>query len=654
MYCGNHFHWSLRLVSSTRTFAPLLLCSYLFVLYGPPCLGQYAPADAATLEELTSAAETAQQRGDYAAAAKAYQALVERRPDMAELWANLGLMHEFIGNYVEADHELQVALRKDPKLYVPNLFLGLNRLRAHEPGAALHYLKPAVMLNPHDEQAVLGLARAYSGIHDDDNAALWFDKARQLSPQDAEAWYGLGLSFLRVQDTAVLKLKKLGPDQVYARALVAESFLQQGRTKDAVRIYERFRSESAPPCLLSALGFAYAQVGAADKAKQSFLAEIEAHPECLLARIGFAQVAFVNGQVPQALEQLHFVMEKDPNFLDHNLQRVWTGLDQDQIKRLISEVQKDSGIEDALTSRLRQSVEPTYSSGASSHTAQNPTPLVQGRAFSLNPEKLWAEGRYGACASQFAHERRPASAARLRLLEACSFYAGQYRRTLETSDYILHTGEDADALYWKAKAAQELGADAFAQMNAIAPDSPKAHLLMAELHRARQEFPAAESEYNRVLASNGDDLSARLGLAHVYFQNAEDDKAAEQARDVLKADSSNVDAHSLLGQILVRRHQYDDAVPHLKIGLQGSQTEAPDIHSSLAQCYSARGEYSLALRELKQALPADTTGAFHYQAYRLYQRMGDQQSAAVALRESEEIRRRESDAEQQRTLTTGP
>jgi tetratricopeptide (TPR) repeat protein len=395
------------------------------------------------------------------------------------------------------------------------------------------------------------------------------------------------------------------------------------------------------------------QAGAAENAKQSFLRESESHPECLLAHIGMAQVAFLNDQVPSALEQLHFVRDRDPNFLDHNLQRVWTGLDQDHIKKLVSEIEKDSGVDDGLTSRLRQSVDPTYHPGASSITAQERTPSAPGQAVTLNPEKLWAEGRYGACASEVARPPRTASAALLRLLEVCSFYASQYRRTLETSDHILENGENADALYWKAKAAQELGADAFAQMNAVAPDSAKAHLLMAELHRVRQEFPAAESEYNRVLASDSDDLSARLGLAHVYFQSLEDDEAAEQARDVLKADSSNVEAHSLLGQILVRQHQYDDAIPHLKIALQGSSVEAPTIHSSLAQCYLVRGEYSLALRELKLALPADSTGAFHYQAYKLYQKMGDQQSAAAALRESEEIRRRESDAEQQRMLTTG-
>jgi tetratricopeptide (TPR) repeat protein len=648
-------YWSYfrgRTEAARRNFALALAYAFTLIVCCRFCLPQ-SSASRASLEELSSLAEAAQQRGDYSAAAKAYQALVERRPEIAELWANLGLMQEFLGNYAEADHALQVALRKKPGLYVPNLFLGLNRLRVHQPRAALGYLNAAVSLNARDEQAVLGLARAYSAISDDDNAARWFDKARQLAPQDAEAWYGLGISYLRLQNTAVLKLKALGPEDAHARTLVAESFLQQGRIKDAVKVLERLRSESAPPCLPSALGFAYAHARSEENAKQTFLSESASHPECLLAHIGLAQVAFANDQVSSGLEQLYFVMDRDADFLDRNLQRVWSGLDQERIDHILTEVEQNPGVRDGLVLRLQQSIEPTYHPGASS-TPKRDGPPAQPQTAQLSPLELWSEGRYGACASRIARQAGQASAALSQILEACSFYAGQYHLTLETSDRILHSGQSADPLYWKAKSAQELAADAFAQMNTVAPDSPKAHLLMAELHRAREEFSAAESEYNRALASDSNNVSAHLGLAHIFFQSLEDDKATEQLQTVLKADPSNQDAHSLLGEVLVRRHKYADAIPHLKIALKGFGMDAPQIHSSLAQCYSVRGDYALALRELKLALPEDTTGAFYYQAYQLYQKMGDPESATAALRKAAEIRRRESDAEQQRTQANQP
>ena len=227
---------------------------------------------------------------------------------------------------------------------------------------------------------------------------------------------------------------------------------------------------------------------------------------------------------------------------------------------------------------------------------------------------------------------------------------------METTQRALQTApRDFEALYWQAKAARELSANSFVRMNAVAPDSPKVHLLMAELHRAREEFAAAEQEYNEVLnggSSGGEEASAHLGLAGIYAHKLEDDKALAEVQSVLKTDSSNADANSLLGQVLVRRHQYDDAIPHLKLALQGiSPSLLPEVHSLLAKCYASRGKYAEAVEELKPALSADDMGAFHYQLYQVYLKMGDQKSAAAALKKSEQLRQNKSEAEQQHLLS---
>jgi lipopolysaccharide biosynthesis regulator YciM len=145
-----------------------------------------------------------------------------------------------------------------------------------------------------------------------------------------------------------------------------------------------------------------------------------------------------------------------------------------------------------------------------------------------------------------------------------------------------------------------------------------------------------------------------LGLAQVYHQNSEDDKALEQLNEALKSDSTNPEAHALLGQILVRRHQYEEAVPHLKIGLNGSPLTLPQLHSLLAKCYAAQGAYAQALEELKPALRADMMGTFHYQMYQIYQKLGDQKSAAAALHKSEQLRREKLEAEQRQRLPAEP
>ena len=121
------------------------------------------------------------------------------------------------------------------------------------------------------------------------------------------------------------------------------------------------------------------------------------------------------------------------------------------------------------------------------------------------------------------------------LLAQCSYYSGDYKSVLAASVVLLkRDAHSAAALYWKAKSSQELAASALERMSATAPNSAKVHLLLAELHRAREEFGAAEAEYMQVIDSGSDDPAAHLGLAQVYFHESQDDKVVEQVQLVLK------------------------------------------------------------------------------------------------------------------------
>jgi len=631
-------------------------CSVIFLVLGlfgnHSVNGQVADPVESKLESLSAQAQAAQQRGDYAAAARSYEQLVKFRPDIAEIWANLGLMRQFMGDYSAADHDFQTALDKNSHLYVPNLFLGLNRIREHQPRAALPYLKSAVSLNKEDAQAALGLARAYSGVANTHNAARWFERATEINPRDPDAWYELGVSYLKLQDDAVMQLKKRAPDGVHARTLVADSFMEQGRIRDAIPIYERFRTEVHPLCLKTKLGLAYSQIGSQEKAKQALEEEVSDHTGCLLAYLGIARLALISGDFDEMLRQLHTVNEREPKFLRGYIPEVWSGIPSNQLKTAIADLQNPPRSEDPIARMFIESANSEIPSPVASNSEESA--LTRNKSLPVDPEKLAVEGRYSECADRIRILKAPTPNL-VQLLEQCSFYAGNFQLTLQTSQRALPTTtRDLESLYWQAKSAQVLSANSFSQMNAIAPDSPKMHLLMAELHRAREEFPSAEQEYNAVLkspASGGDEISARLGLADVYFHTSEDDRALGQLESVLKSAPSNAQAHALMGQVLVRLHRYDDAIPHLQLALSGaSSPEFPGLHSQLAKCYAARGEYEQALQEIKHALPTDTMGDFHYQLYQIYQKLGDKNAAAEALRTSEQLRRQKASAEQQQTL----
>jgi tetratricopeptide (TPR) repeat protein len=596
--------------------------------------GQENSATEEHLAEMFSQAQAAQQKIDYRTAAKCYEEIVKLRPDVAEAWANLGLMYQFLEEYPKADHNFQVALGKNPRLYVPNLFLGLNRLRARQPAIALRYLRVAESLNPKDEQAAMGLARAYQTSDNDTAASKWFSRATEINPGDPDAWYGLGVAYLSLQDAAVVQLVKLGQNGPYARALVADAFVVQGRVRDAINIYNKLlASPVQPPCLLVSLGFAYAQQGS-DLARKTFEDELRKNPGCLTVRLGLARLALAKGDLPGALNEVYEAWNADHDFVRANLQRVWQGADSDQ---LAAAWQKASS---------QDNVARTWADGSKEQTKTE--------VDSEDPERMWTRGHYTACEATLHREKIPVSSARALLLAQCSFYAGDYRTSLTASAAALNINRrSSPALYWKAKSAQELAADALERMNAAAPGSAKVHLLLAELHRAREEFGAAEAEYTEVISSSSNDPAAHLGLAQVYYQESQDDKVLQQLQFVLQADPTSPAGSFLMGQVLVRRHQYAEATPYLKIALDGPLLSLPQVHSLLSRCLAAKGDYSGALAELKTAVPSDTTGIYHYQLYRIYQKLGDAKDAAAAFQESEKLRRAASEAGEKNKAVPG-
>lgn len=637
----------------TRMTSRRHLLSYLAALVIfciAPSFGQNSSSDD-HLVDVFSQAQAAQQQGDYRTAAKCYEEIVKLRPDVAEAWANLGLMHQFLQEYSQADHAFQIALNRNPRLYVPNLFLGLNQLRAQQPTAALRYLKLAATLNSRDEQAAIGLAHAYQATHDNFAASKWFSRATQIAPNDPDAWYGLGVAYLSLQDAAVVQLAKTDPNQPYARALVADAFVVQGRTKDAIDIYNKLlASPVQPPCLLAGLGFAYLPQNP-DLSRKSFQNQLQKDPACLTARIGLARLHAAANQFPEALQEAHAAWRGDPAFLRANVQLLWRGMDADQLTKASAWLHQ-SNQQDDLAQFLERSLE-TGESGVSqsSHPVKQTDATVRDTA---TPQSLWAAGHFRLCEDKLRREKSPPSLPRALLLAQCSFFSGDYLSALTAGEIALAIDSHSPAsLYWKAKSSQQLAADALDRMSAAAPNSPKVHLLLAELHRAREEFAPAEAEYNQVLSSGSNDPAAHLGLAQVYYQNSQDDKAIQQLQFVLQADAASPQASLVMGEILVRQHQYKDAIPYLKTALNGSPLSLPQVHSLLARSLAAQGDYSGALAELKPALPSDPTGIFHYQLYQLYQKLGDEKSAAAALQESQRLRREESAAEEKQKAMEG-
>ena len=118
-----------------------LLLLFILLAISEPGFGQQGNTQ--DIASYLGAAQEAQARKDYAAAESAYEAAVKVRSDMPEVWANLGLMQNTLGHYLNAIESFRRAIRLKPDLYVPNLFLGIDYIQTNRAQQAIPFLVKA-------------------------------------------------------------------------------------------------------------------------------------------------------------------------------------------------------------------------------------------------------------------------------------------------------------------------------------------------------------------------------------------------------------------------------------------------------------------------------------------------------------------------------
>lgn len=602
----------------------------------------------AELEQLSEQARECANRGDFRQAAANYRRILELRPDVPEVRANLGVMLHMQGEYEQAIHHFEAALAASPNLFVPNLFLGLDLVRVKQPERAIRYLERAHQLNPRDEQAVLALARSHVSMRRFEAANGWYERAAVLNPKNADAWYGLGVTYLAVEREAIGELSRVSGKSSYALALFAESYEQQGRFDEAISLYRKALGASPiTPCLHSSLGFAYLKSGNASLAKDEFESELKGESNCLLARGGLARLLFESGQLAASLDELQLAWKADCQFVARNATLLWRELSKDKLDRWRAFLDQravaaaEGSSEKALVRALENALEKWRANPDESATpTDSPSGCseVRPNAGPVDAKSLWAQGQYGQCTKKL-------KAAQSRLLDEnlllaqCSFYSADYQTAfLASRQALAQRPANLAGLYWRVKSAKELALDSLTHAYLAQPDFPGLDLLLAEAHLAQGDSPAAEAEYREVVGRKPDDVGAHFGLAMAYWKEFQFDSAVRELQTVLRLHPGDPEASYLMARILVIQQNYAEAIPFLTNALSDTSVNAPDAHALLGKIYAAEGKDHDAISEFEQALAADRDGSYHYQIYRLYRKIGDEKSAAAALQQFKALR----------------
>jgi tetratricopeptide (TPR) repeat protein len=612
----------------------------LVVLLAWPTLGVGQTINSRQLEDILADARNAQQSNDLARAEACYKQAVLLRPEVAELWANLGVVQYEANKSTDAIKNLTKAAELNPALFVPDLFLGLSYLHIEQPKRAVDYLVKAVAKNGADLQGHLALGQAYMKTTNYSSAAKAYSDATRIDPQNGTAWFGLGLSSLELVENDSRSFSEADRNSPFAQALLAESLVRQRRYREAEDVYKVVLLQAhRPPCTHTRLGMLYLNEQKQADAKAEFLADAGAESVCGLSDLAMSGLPIENGANDEALERLQKVWNSDPGMVT-----AYFGELRDQISRENLEAfdrfllaQRQAGLLDdnlfgALTaSSGRGHLEPVPAVPAS-------RTIISSAAALREATQSDAAGHYDQCAERLAGALKTGTASELALLSRCSLFAGKFALAAQASEvWLSKIPTDPIALYWSIQANQRMAVEAFSRFESIDPDSARTHILLGDMYRQRHRYDEAQAEYDKALQQDSGNFAALYGLSWAYRLNSRLAEAETICASALALRREDPEANLLMGEILSSLHEYAEAEPYVRKGLESKLQMRPHAHALLGKIYADSGRTAEAIQEMQLGLQDDEDGSLHYQLAVLYRKTGDLASFARMLRESREL-----------------
>ncbi len=175
--------------------------------------------------------------GQYEQAIPIYQRLVKALPGNSGLLLNLGIAEHMAGRERDAVPHLEAVLKAQPGELPALITLAQARLALNEPRLAIAPLEKVVAADPRNHEARGMLAAALLDAGRFEEAASRYQEVADAAPNDARAWYGLGMSYQGLAGSVFDQLQKIDPTSPYVSALVADTRVQRRQYRSAYFFY---------------------------------------------------------------------------------------------------------------------------------------------------------------------------------------------------------------------------------------------------------------------------------------------------------------------------------------------------------------------------------------------------------------------------------
>jgi Tfp pilus assembly protein PilF len=256
-----------------------------------------------------------------------------------------------------------------------------------------------------------------------------------------------------------------------------------------------------------------------------------------------------------------------------------------------------------------------------------------GRAWQLAAEQFQLQGNQKKALEDFeqANARRPDVAE----LKAAVTEMGGKPATAPAIGNSETNREDA--LYAKAHDAEQKARAAFEHVLSVAPDSYRAHQIMADAFVLEQQDDKAVAEYRTVLNLKPDLPGIHEAIGTSFLRTGKSADAFKEFEAELKLQPRSASVHTLLGQALLVMGKDDEAVKALRNALLLDRPPA-DAYRLLAKLDLRQNDYHAAVNDLTQYLSMKKDDATaYYLLSRAYRGLGEKEQMNRALSQFERV-----------------
>lgn len=393
-------------------------------------------------------------------------------------------------------------------------------------------------------------------------ASLEFLNAAHVMPNDAEAWYQLGKSYLAAGSyqeagAALMRATELNPKHVQAQLALAAMMAASRDSKPVAEALDRLTGilGIAPgnPDVMDVIALIKLRLGKQDEAEQEFEDALGKMPAHLETSVDLARLKLMNNDVAAARQVLENAVKANPQSARAALLlgRFYQ-LTGDR-QRGESEVRRALHIDPKNASALLTLAEIQLGSGRSAEAEQTYkqlSALPGGEYKSVHAAFLFETGRRGEAVAEFerlAKDSPGDRAARTRLVAACFSTGRDAEAERILKDVLRKNPRDVEALLQRSRVylADRRYNDAESDLRQVLnfqPDSARAHDYLAKIYQVRGATLNQQQELTRAITSDPGFLAARVELADLLVASNKAQAALETMNDTPVGQRRNTQA----------------------------------------------------------------------------------------------------------------